>query len=90
VSAFALTFFRFWEWLALSPPALSTPSLFGTKRERKPIKGTGKLYVMKVDFPVNEATRDAIEKSLDPVREKYGIDFILLEPGIHLSRFDDV
>ena len=50
---------------------------------------TAGLYVLKVDFPVNEEIRTAIDKGLQPLRDKYGLDFFVLEPGITLKRFDD-
>jgi hypothetical protein len=65
-------------------------SLFGAKKERRTNKDLSKLYILRVDFPVNDQQRVIIDAALDPLREKYGIDFFLLEPGIRLSRFDDI
>ena len=65
-------------------PGLQT--LFGPSR-RPP---TSRLYVLRVDFPLNAESKQAIEKGLQEVREKYRLDFIVLEPGISLSRFDDI
>jgi hypothetical protein len=85
-----LTFFRFWEWIWPSSPALSTTSLVGAKKERRINRDLAKLYILRVDFPVTNEQRAIIKAGLDPLREQYGIDFFLLEPGIHLSRFDDI
>lgn len=55
--------------------------------KRKP--STERLYVLSVDFAMKESVRDEFNKSLEPLREKFGLDFLVLEPGIKLKRFDD-
>jgi hypothetical protein len=51
---------------------------------------TSKLYVLRTDFQVNKEKAADIDSALEPIRKKYGLDFILLEPGIKLSRFEDI
>lgn len=51
---------------------------------------TDRLYILRVDFPVNADSRTKIEAALDVYRTKYDIDFLVIEPGIKLSRFDDI
>lgn len=51
---------------------------------------TKNLFVLNVDFAVSPNKRTEIEENLDRLREQYSIDFMLLEPGIRLSRFDDI
>lgn len=53
------------------------------------VSSTEKLYVLQVDFPVSEEIAKGISASLSPLREKYGVDFMVLEPGMRLKRFDD-
>jgi hypothetical protein len=55
----------------------------------RPISPTSGLYVLRTDFPVDTEKGKELDAMLKPIREKYGLDFILLEPGITLSKFDD-
>ena len=50
---------------------------------------TSKLYIVETDFAVSDDAYDRIQAHLDAVRQKYGLDFLLLEPGFKLKRFDD-
>lgn len=60
-------------------------------RPRGPVsKRTAGLYILEVDFKVTKEVAEGIDKALTPVREKYGVDFIVLEPGMRLRRFNDV
>lgn len=60
-------------------------------RQRKPRRpGTDKLYILAVDFPVKPEVAAAINEALEPYRQKYGLDFLVLEPGMRLSRFDEI
>jgi hypothetical protein len=63
-------------------------TLLELMRRRRPAS-TSKLYVLKVDFQIKTEARVEIDQALDPIRTKFGIDFIVLEPGITLKRFDD-
>lgn len=77
-------------WLWLSRPEVA-PSVVPADLKRPPAQAsTANLYILQVDFPVSPEKRLKIGQSLDELREKYGIDFVLLEPGIKLSRFDDI
>ena len=50
---------------------------------------TAKLYVIETDFEVSPDSYNNLQAMLDEVREKYGLDFLILEPGFKLKRFDD-
>ena len=50
---------------------------------------TAKLYVIETDFEVSPESYSSLQAMLDEVREKYGLDFLILEPGFKLKRFDD-
>jgi len=50
---------------------------------------TSKLYVIETDFEVSPDTYNYMQAMLDGVREKYDLDFVILEPGFKLKRFDD-
>lgn len=73
-------------WLGAPPK-----SLFELAREPRPrsILPTSKLYVVEVDFQVSPNALDSLEAQLGTIREKYGLDFMILEPGFKLKRFDD-
>ena len=66
-------------------------SLFALAREprRKSPQPTSKLYVIEADFEITPEAYDALQTHLDLLREKYGLDFMILEPGFKLKRFDD-
>ena len=66
-------------------------SLFALAREPRPRSTvpTSKLYVVQVDFEVLPHALESLETQLSAIREKYGLDFMILEPGIKLKRFDD-
>ena len=66
-------------------------SLFDLARERRP-RGrltTSTLYVIEADFEIHPDTYDSLQTMLGEIREKYGLDFMILEPGFRLKRFDD-
>ena len=73
-------------WRGTSPK-----SLFTLAKEPRPKSTlpTSKLYVIEVDFEVLPHTLESLETQLGAIREKYGLDFMILEPGIKLKRFDD-
>jgi hypothetical protein len=50
---------------------------------------TAKLYVVETDFEISPDSYNNLQAMLDVVREKYGLDFLMLEPGFKLKRFDD-
>lgn len=50
---------------------------------------TSKLYILHTDFEMSPDSYNNLQANLDVVREKYGIDFLILEPGFKLRRFDD-
>jgi len=45
--------------------------------------------VVEADFAVSPDTYNNLQAMLDNLREKYGLDFLILEPGFKLKRFDD-
>jgi len=50
---------------------------------------TSKLYVIETDFEVSPDAYNNLQAMLDEVREKFGLEFMILEPGFKLKRFDD-
>ena len=66
-------------------------SLFALAREPRPKSKlpTSKLYVIEADFEISPDSYDALQAHLDLLRAKYGLDFMILEPGFKLKRFDD-
>jgi hypothetical protein len=66
-------------------------SLFDLANEprAKSVLPTSKLYVVEVDFEVSSDALDSLQSQLTTIREKYGLDFMILEPGFKLKRFDD-
>lgn len=73
------------KWLAsfnAAPLSLFAP--------RPKIPGLEKLYVLRVDFKISPENEVKMNDGLNPLREKYGLDFIILEPGMTIERFDDV
>jgi hypothetical protein len=50
---------------------------------------TAKLFVVETDFEITPDSYNNLQAMLDVVREKYGLDFLMLEPGFKLKRFDD-
>jgi len=66
-------------------------SLFDLAREPRPKSKlpTSKLYVIEADFEISSEEYDSLETMLGEIREKYGLDFMILEPGFKLKRFDD-
>ncbi len=66
-------------------------SLFALAREPRPKSPlpTSKLYVIEADFEISPDAYDALQAHLDLLRAKYGLDFMILEPGFKLKRFDD-
>jgi hypothetical protein len=66
-------------------------SLFTLAKEPRPrsVLPTSKLYVVQVDFAVTPDTLESLETQLGAIRQKYGLDFMILEPGFKLKRFDE-
>jgi hypothetical protein len=57
-------------------------------RTRSKLKTSG-LYIIETDFEVSPESYTNLQAMLDEVRDKYGLDFLILEPGFKLKRFDD-
>lgn len=70
------------RWFSAAPLSLFTP------KPKAP--GLEKLYVLRVDFKMTPDGAAKMDASLNPLREKYGLDFIVLEPGMNVARFDDI
>jgi len=66
-------------------------SLLELARDPRPksILPTSKLYVIETDFEVSPDAYNNMQAMLDEVREKFGLEFMILEPGFKLKRFDD-
>jgi hypothetical protein len=66
-------------------------SLFDLAKEPRPksVLPTSRLYVVEADFQIHPDTYDNLQAMLDVLRDKYGLDFLILEPGFKLKRFDD-
>jgi len=80
-------FQRALEWLrGPGPQSLMQLAI----RRKKGRTATSRLYVMRIDHPLSREALVGLDKSLQPLRDKYGLDFIVLEPGIQLGRFDDI
>ena len=62
-------------------------SLIRRPKPRTP--GTEKLYVVSVNFPMDKEFDKKFDEALDVLRQKYGLDFLILEPGVNLKRFDE-
>lgn len=76
---------RFQEWL-FGP----VPQSLMARMTRRPKPGLDRLYVLYVDFRMSPDVRLAMNESLDPIKSRYGIDVIVLEPGMKFARFDDI
>ena len=57
-------------------------------RTRSKLKTSG-LYIVETDFEVSPESYTNLQTMLDEVRDKFGLDFLILEPGFKLKRFDD-
>lgn len=79
-------FVRAWAQWHRSPETLM--SLIDAKHPHK-IEGTERLWVIQVNFPMDEMLAKKYDERLEPLREKYGLDFFVIEPGVNLKRFDD-
>jgi hypothetical protein len=83
------------EWLGrcfnLAPRDAGPKSFMALAKEprtRSKLKTSG-LYIIQTDFEVSPESYTNLQAMLDEVREKYGLDFLILEPGFKLKRFDD-
>ena len=45
--------------------------------------------MIEADFEITPDAYDALQAHLDMLRAKYNLDFMILEPGFKLKRFDD-
>jgi hypothetical protein len=50
---------------------------------------TSKLYVVEIDFAISPPMMEDLQRNLDMLRSKFGLEFFISEPGIRLKRFDD-
>ena len=83
------------EWLGryfnLAPRDAGPKSFMALAKEprtRSKLK-TSSLYIIQTDFEVSPESYTNLQAMLDEVREKYGLDFLILEPGFKVKRFDD-
>jgi hypothetical protein len=78
-------FVRPW-WRDNGPQSFMTLAKAPRSKSKLP---TSNLYVVETDFAVSPDTYNNLQAMLDEIREKYGLDFMILEPGFKLKRFDD-
>lgn len=64
-------------------------SLFAAEL-RPRVTPTSKLYILRTDFPVNAEMAAKLDAQLEPLRKKFGLEFFVMEPGVTLTRFDDI
>lgn len=64
-------------------------SYIRAKRSTK-LVSVSRLYVLYVDHPVSKEQAEKMDVAFDSLRKKYDIDFVVLEPGMRLSRFEDI
>jgi hypothetical protein len=58
------------------------------RKYRRP-PSTSRLYVITVSAQLSKKGSEELADMIEPIRQKYGVDFIVLEPGFSLRRFDD-
>jgi hypothetical protein len=63
-------------------------TLFGARR-KKPAR-LDSLYLLEIDHEISEEYEQQLSANLDRIREKFGIDFLVIERGLKLKRFTDV
>ena len=73
------------SWCGTAPKSLFDLAKEPRRRGHLP---TSKLYVIEADFEIHPDTYDSMQVMLGEIREKYGLDFMILEPGFKLKRFD--
>ena len=57
---------------------------------RRPRRGKlSDLYVLSTDFPIAKEHEEMLDKELDRLRAKYGVDFAVFGPGIRIVPFED-
>lgn len=59
------------------------------RRVRAP-RSTRHLYVLRVDFAVGPEQAKEMAAMRDRLLAEYGVDLLVLEPGMTLSRFNDI
>ncbi len=74
-------------WLRRPPETLM--SLIRDHRAKQRPR-TSSIYLVHVDFKVSSEYRADFAANLAEIRAKYGLDFLILEPGVTIKRFDDV
>jgi hypothetical protein len=77
---------RIKQYFDLRPRGPET--LMSLARSRR-MPSTSRLYIVETDFAISDDAYDKIQAHLDELRQKYSLDFLLLEPGFKLKRFDD-
>lgn len=50
-------------------------------------KSISRLYILRVDFQVSAEQKDKMHAALVPIQDKYGIDVLILEPGMKFEPF---
>ena len=65
-------------------------SMMKESDKKAPVSPTDKLYIIEVDFCMSDDAALKLDGYLEPLRQKFGLDFFVQEPGYKLRRFDDV
>jgi hypothetical protein len=61
-----------------------------TRRQFQPKGNLANLYILEVEFPLDEETATKVDEALEPLRRKYDLDFYVKEPGFTFRRFYDI
>lgn len=73
-------------WYRLS----SRPQSFDMIAQQRRPAPINKLYVLRIPHAASPEYINHLSNSLDKLKAKYGIDFLVIEPGLSISRFDDI
>lgn len=52
-------------------------------------RSTSRLYVVQMETQPSPQHAEQMSAALQPYRDKFGLDFIVLGPGITFKKFDD-
>ena len=61
-----------------------------TRHQSQPRGRLANLYILDVEFPLDEAAALKVDAALEPLRQKYNLDFFVQEPGFRFRRFNDI
>ncbi len=78
---------RFRAFLRSKPETLM--SLIRASRPPK-LPGLERLYVVEVIAPMDVEREKEFDAQLARISDKYGLDFLLTDPGVRIKRFNDI